>query len=122
MIYSDRQPENGGRDGPSANLVDAEHDEGHIAALRQNIDEIDEILIDHLQRRARLSAEVQRTRVAHGGSSLVPAREEAVRDHFRHGLGEHGGRMADAVLHLCRGMPSAASAEKRVPPVSGGRS
>ncbi|WP_405628703.1 chorismate mutase [Streptomyces sp. NBC_01174] len=73
----------------------------HIDALRLRIDELDTMLIGFLQERMRLSAKVQKTRLAHGGPPSVPTREAAVRCRFHSALGEPGEAVADAVLRLC---------------------
>ncbi|MFJ7768072.1 chorismate mutase [Streptomyces sp. NPDC097107] len=106
MVSSDRRQRSGGRGGTTPPpTTGTPSREAHISALRLRIDELDTVLIGLLQQRARLSAEVQRTRVAHDGPPLAPAREDAVRFHFRSGLGARGGEVADAVLSLCRGGP-----------------
>lgn len=121
MIFPDRHQSDDGRDGPPPPTAGTVHGQARITSLRQRIDEIDTVLIDLLQQRARLSAEVQRTRVAHDGPPLDPGREKSVRGRFHHQLGQRGGEMADAVLYLCRGMPSAAPAGAAGCATSGGR-
>ena len=104
MVSSDRRQRSRGRGG-TAPTTGTPSREAHILALRMRIDELDTVLIGLLQQRARLSAEVQCTRMAHNGPPLAPGREEVVRIHFRSGLGARGSDVADAVLSLCRGGP-----------------
>lgn len=62
-----------GLDGPVPGRAGTASGEGDISALRLRIDELDTVVIGLLQQRARLSAEVQRTRLAHQGPSLAPS-------------------------------------------------
>ncbi|TDT25914.1 chorismate mutase [Streptomyces sp. BK208] len=109
------------RGGPPPEAVGSGTAEAQISALRLRIDELDTVVIGLLQQRARLSAEVQRTRVADQGSSLAPDREQAVRRHFQSGLGARGEDVADAVLLLCRGLPNAPRTSDTVSSVRRGR-
>ncbi|MBQ0866862.1 chorismate mutase [Streptomyces smyrnaeus] len=86
--------------------------EARVAELRRSIDEIDSAVIELLRRRAQLSRQVQKARIAQRGARIAPAREDRVREHFRSNLlGTRGEQVAGAVLLLCRGgCPSAAAA------------
>jgi chorismate mutase len=76
---------------------------GHIAALRARIDEIDATLIRLWQERAAISQEVGTTRVAAGGTRLVLSREREILERFRSALGADGTQLALLVLRAGRG-------------------
>lgn len=72
-------------------------------AVRDRIDFIDSTITYLLERRRKLSIQVQAERVRIGGSRLDLAREKAVHAHYRDALGVAGSEVSWAVLHLCRG-------------------
>jgi chorismate mutase len=74
-----------------------------IRAMRVRIDEIDQLIIDLWQERARLSQQVGKTRMASGGTRLVLSREREIVERFRTALGPDGTQVALLLLRSGRG-------------------
>jgi chorismate mutase len=74
-----------------------------IRAMRVRIDEIDQLIIDLWQERARLSQQVGKTRMASGGTRLVLSREREIVERFRNALGPDGTQVALLLLRSGRG-------------------
>jgi chorismate mutase len=74
-----------------------------VDGLRRRIDEVDAALIDLFRERAELSRRVGVARMASGGTRLVLAREQAILDRYRAGLGADGTRLGMLVLKAGRG-------------------
>jgi chorismate mutase len=71
--------------------------------LRAEIDRLDADLLALVDARRRVSAEIQRRRLADGGPRVVHAREAEVIGRWRDALGTPGTRIAQALLELSRG-------------------
>ena len=74
-----------------------------IPLLRSQIDAIDAGIARLVAERARLSARVQRARIASGGVRVELGRERMVLAKYKEALGDEGVALATAVLRLCRG-------------------
>ncbi|MHB1613641.1 MAG: chorismate mutase [Actinomycetes bacterium] len=74
-----------------------------VTAMRTQIDELDDALVELVQRRREVSAAIQTARLAIGGGRVAPGREAEILDRYAHALGEHGPDLARAVLAVCRG-------------------
>jgi chorismate mutase len=74
-----------------------------VAESRRRIDDLDDAIIELIQLRMTVSAEVQRARLATGGRRLSLSREMEILARYREALGTHGTAMAMALLELCRG-------------------
>ena len=88
-------------DAPSGSSADGEDD--LIPLLRSQIDAIDAGIARLVAERARLSARVQRARIAAGGVRVELGRERMVLAKYKEALGDEGVALATAVLRLCRG-------------------
>jgi chorismate mutase len=88
-------------DAPSGSSADGEDD--LIPLLRSQIDAIDAGIARLVAERARLSARVQRARIASGGVRVELGRERMVLAKYKEALGDEGVPLATAVLRLCRG-------------------
>ncbi|MDN5757346.1 MAG: chorismate mutase [Tomitella sp.] len=73
-----------------------------ITALRQEIDRLDAQILAAVKRRAEVSREIGRTRMAEGGTRLVHNREMAVIERYSE-LGQEGHTLAMLLLRLGRG-------------------
>lgn len=79
------------------------HDSGpDIAALRTEIDHIDNEILRLVQRRSEVSREIGAARLAAGGTKIVHNREIAVLNHYAQ-LGQEGRDLALLLLRLGRG-------------------
>ena len=74
-----------------------------IAALRDQIDEVDAELISIVQRRMALSKQIQGVRMSHGGRRREHSRELKIVNTYVDGLGRGGSQLALTLLELCRG-------------------
>ncbi|MDQ1688587.1 MAG: chorismate mutase [Frankiaceae bacterium] len=74
-----------------------------LAGLRAELDALDDELVDLMRRRRDASREIQQLRVASGGPRIQHGRERVVLGRYRDALGPEGGRLALAILELCRG-------------------
>ncbi|MQA25635.1 MAG: chorismate mutase [Micromonosporaceae bacterium] len=88
---------------PTDSATDPTDPTGHIADLRERIDEIDTALIELWQERAALSHQVGAARLAGGGTRLVLAREREILDRYRAVLGSDGTQLGLLVLRAGRG-------------------
>lgn len=79
-------------------LSDAE-----IQQYRKEIDRMDRIILDAVQRRSQVSQAIGKTRMGSGGTRLVHTREVAIINQFREELGEEGPALAGILLRLGRG-------------------
>jgi len=79
-------------------LSDAE-----IQQYRQEIDRLDRVILDAVQRRTRVSKAIGKTRMGSGGTRLVHTREVAIINQFREELGDEGPALASILLRLGRG-------------------
>ncbi|WKD59641.1 chorismate mutase [Corynebacterium caspium] len=79
-------------------LSDAE-----IQKYREEINRLDTVIINAIQRRTKVSQAVGRTRMSSGGTRLVHTREVAIINQFRDQLGPEGAQIAIAILSLGRG-------------------
>ncbi|QGU04016.1 chorismate mutase [Corynebacterium comes] len=79
-------------------LSDAE-----IQQYRQEIDRLDQVILDAVQRRIKVSKAIGKTRMGSGGTRLVHNRELAIINQFREELGPEGTVIANALLQLGRG-------------------
>lgn len=74
-----------------------------IPMLREQIDALDGALLRIVAERVRVSKRIQTARMNAGGTRVELGREWVVLDAYRQALGPDGGRLADAVLRICRG-------------------
>jgi chorismate mutase len=74
-----------------------------IAEARGRIDALDGEILDLVQRRIGISAEVQQARIATGGPRLSLTREMEILERYRERLGRPGTDIAMLLLELCRG-------------------
>lgn len=74
-----------------------------IAGARGRIDDLDRRIIELVEERMAVSAEVQRARIASGGRRLSLNREMEIITRYREALGKPGTTVAMALLELCRG-------------------
>jgi len=79
-------------------LSDAE-----IQKYRQEIDQLDRVILDAVKRRSQISQAIGKTRMGSGGTRLVHTREVAIINQFRDELGEEGPNLAAILLRLGRG-------------------
>ncbi|WP_018019300.1 chorismate mutase [Corynebacterium ciconiae] len=79
-------------------LSDAE-----IQQYRKEIDRLDKVIIESIQRRTAISQAIGKTRMGSGGTRLVHTREVAIINQFREQLGEEGPQLAGILLRLGRG-------------------
>ena len=87
--------ENTGTDNP---LTDAE-----IRQYREEINRLDKVIIDAVQRRSAVSNAIGKTRMASGGMRVVHSRELAIIAQYGEALGREGQELADILLRLGRG-------------------
>ncbi len=73
-----------------------------IEELRKEIDRLDAEILAAVKRRAEVSQQIGRTRMAEGGTRLVHRREMAVIDRYSE-LGQEGHTLAMLLLRLGRG-------------------
>lgn len=74
-----------------------------IAAARNRIDDLDRQIIELIEQRIAVSAQVQQARMAAGGRRLSLNREMEILTRYREGLGRPGTTLAMTLLELCRG-------------------
>jgi chorismate mutase len=74
-----------------------------LAALRAQIDVVDDRLRELLGDRRDLSQRIQALRAELGNAGVQPSREAEVAAGYVSALGGHGHEVAEAVLLLCRG-------------------
>jgi chorismate mutase len=74
-----------------------------IGTARGRIDELDARIIDLVQERVGVSAEIQQARIGTGGRRLHLSREMQVIAHYSDELGKPGTALAMTLLELCRG-------------------
>ncbi|MFC5906914.1 chorismate mutase [Streptacidiphilus monticola] len=74
-----------------------------IAGARARIDALDTQLLDLIDQRRAVSAEVQAARIASGGPRLSLTREMEILERYRARLGRAGTDVAMLLLELCRG-------------------
>lgn len=78
----------------------------HLASIdagRELIDTIDAQLIELIDRRRAVSAQIQQLRIDAGGSRVEHSRENAVIRRWGGAVGDGGVELAMAVLAVCRG-------------------
>lgn len=76
--------------------------DGGIAALRIEIDHLDDEILRLVRRRSEVSREIGVARLAAGGTKIVHNREIAVLNHYAQ-LGQEGRDLALLLLRLGRG-------------------
>ncbi|AZA13066.1 chorismate mutase [Corynebacterium choanae] len=74
-----------------------------IRRYREEIDRLDNIIIEAVQRRSKVSQAIGKTRMGSGGTRLVHNRELAVINQYRAALGDEGPALAGILLRLGRG-------------------
>ncbi|QMU79270.1 chorismate mutase [Streptacidiphilus sp. PB12-B1b] len=74
-----------------------------IAGARSRIDDLDRRILDLVQQRMAVSAEVQAARIGSGGTRLALSRELEILARYRSALGPQGTEVAMQLLQLCRG-------------------
>lgn len=74
-----------------------------LMELRVEIDQLDTEIIRLWQRRAEVSQEIGKIRMANGGTRLVLDRERAILEKYRQALGDDGIQIAMLVLRAGRG-------------------
>jgi chorismate mutase len=74
-----------------------------VTAGRARIDEIDDELMRLIRDRVATSRDIQRARIAAGGSRVDPSRERELVRRWQRELGEAGQAIALQLLVLCRG-------------------
>ncbi|WP_405449351.1 chorismate mutase [Streptomyces erythrochromogenes] len=74
-----------------------------VASLRADLNVVDAEIRALLERRRALSREVQRTRLASGGTRTDLSREMHVIAPYTEAYGRQGTAIAMAVLEICRG-------------------
>ncbi|WP_293768589.1 chorismate mutase [uncultured Corynebacterium sp.] len=74
-----------------------------IQRYREEINRMDRIILDAIQRRTEVSRAIGATRMSSGGTRLVHTREIAIINQFRDELGEEGPTIAQALLRMGRG-------------------
>lgn len=79
-------------------LSDAE-----IQQYREEINRLDQLILDAVKRRTKISKAIGKTRMGSGGTRLVHTREVAIINQFREELGPEGPALANALLRLGRG-------------------
>lgn len=77
--------------------------EAEIQQYRKEIDRLDRVILDAIQRRTQVSKAIGKTRMGSGGTKLVHTREVAIINQFRDELGEEGPALASILLRLGRG-------------------
>ncbi|MGD9619720.1 MAG: chorismate mutase [Mycolicibacterium sp.] len=73
-----------------------------IADLRKEIDRLDAVILDAVQRRTEVSQLIGKARMASGGTRLVHSREMKVIERYS-ALGPEGKNLAMLLLRLGRG-------------------
>lgn len=84
--------------GTSDPLSDAE-----IQSYREEINRLDKIIQDAIERRTQVSRTIGKTRRDAGGTRLVHTRELAIINEFQRRFGREGVQIAQALLELGRG-------------------
>lgn len=79
-------------------LSDAE-----IQSYREEINRLDNVIRDAIQRRTEVSRAIGKTRLTSGGTKLVHTREVAIINEFHEQFGREGVQIAKALLQLGRG-------------------
>lgn len=79
-------------------LSDAE-----IQAYREEINRLDQVILDAVKRRQKVSQAIGKTRMGSGGTRLVHTREVAIINQFRDAIGEEGPALAGILLRMGRG-------------------
>ncbi|MEJ5919180.1 MULTISPECIES: chorismate mutase [unclassified Corynebacterium] len=74
-----------------------------IEQYREEINRLDALIIDAIQRRTAVSKAVGKTRMGSGGTRLVHGREVQIINDFRDQLGPEGPAIASALLRMGRG-------------------
>lgn len=74
-----------------------------VEAGRALIDALDDELLELLERRRRVSLQIQHLRVAAGGSRVQHRREVEIVNRYADRLARPGAALAIAVLEYCRG-------------------
>ncbi|GAA1975638.1 chorismate mutase [Amycolatopsis minnesotensis] len=74
-----------------------------IEETRKQIDQMDEQILELVERRISLSGHIQRLRIDSGGTRVEHARENFVIRRYRTRFGKSGASMIMAILELCRG-------------------
>ena len=74
-----------------------------IAGARIRIDGLDQRIIELVQQRMAVSAEVQAARMGSGGNRVALSREMEILARYRAALGPQGTEVAMQLLELCRG-------------------
>ncbi|MBC6764533.1 chorismate mutase [Corynebacterium sp. LK22] len=74
-----------------------------IEQYRKEINRLDGLIIDAIQRRTAISKAVGKTRLGSGGTRLVHGREVQIINEFRDALGPEGPAIASALLRMGRG-------------------
>jgi len=82
--------------------ADGHRPEVDIAALREEIDQLDAEILRLVKRRVEVSRTIGAARLAAGGTRIVHNREMDVLARYRE-LGEEGRQLAMALLNLGRG-------------------
>lgn len=83
--------------------VSITHHEAGLTRARRRIDDLDEQLISLLRERKRISAGIQRDRLASGGVRTDIAREREIFRRYGGVFGSAGTALSSAVLEICRG-------------------
>ncbi|MFE3515074.1 chorismate mutase [Streptomyces sp. NPDC059166] len=74
-----------------------------VSTLRDRIDLVDTEIRALMERRRELSREIQRTRMAEGGTRTDFTREMRVISPYSESYGRQGTAVAMALLEICRG-------------------
>lgn len=90
-----------------------------ITPARSRIDDLDTQLIALLHERRRISAGIQRDRLAKGGVRTDMAREREIFRRYRSAFGSAGAALSSTVLEICRGRLGAERAHPVVEPETG---
>lgn len=88
---------------PAADTMDERTAQQIISGARERIDDLDGRIIELIQQRIGVSAEVQRARIASGGRRLSLNREMEILTRYSDSLGKPGTTLAMTLLELCRG-------------------
>lgn len=74
-----------------------------IGAARTRIDTLDQRIVELVQQRMAVSAEIQAARIGSGGNRVALNREMEILARYRDALGPQGTEVAMQLLELCRG-------------------
>ncbi|MFC6092622.1 chorismate mutase [Saccharothrix lopnurensis] len=91
----------------------------HVTPARSRIDDLDTKLIALLHERRRISAGIQRDRLANGGVRTDTAREREIFRRYRSEFGSAGTTLSSTVLEICRGRLGAERAHHAIEPETG---